>query len=97
LPADYSLQKFKDKTLDYSFCDHSRETEIWGEATNVKRFIDTINVSSKGWVQPYNNARWIDLNASFPKSGIYFADVCHFSPAGIREFARLVCGEMESM
>ena len=95
LPVDYSLPKFKNKTLDYNFCDHSRETEIWGTGANVKRFIDTINVSSKAWVEPYPNARWIDLNAHYPKGGKYFADVCHFSPEGIREFAGMVCGEVK--
>ena len=97
LPADYSLNKFENKTLDYTFCDHSRETEIWGEAANVKRFIDSINNASRIWVQPYTNATWIDLNARFPKEGKYFADVCHFSPTGIHQFASMVCNELDSL
>lgn len=95
LPANYSLQGFERKTLDYTFCDHSRETEIWGTPQNVSRFIDSVNAESKVWVTPYQNARWIDLYSEFPKSGDYFADVCHFSPKGIHRFAYLVCNELD--
>jgi len=97
LPANYSLQKFEDKTLDYTFCDHSRETEIWGLSQNVGRFIDTINAGSKEWVSVSPNAKWIDLQAQFPKNGSYFADVCHFSPKGIHEFASIACKELDSV
>jgi hypothetical protein len=97
LPSDYSLQKFQNKTLDYSFCDHSRETEIWGTPQNVSRFIDSINVDSKAWVSPYKNARWADLYTQFPKTGEYFADICHFSPKGIHQFAAMACSALDSM
>jgi len=97
LPANYTLQKFHDKTLDYSFCDHSRETEIWGLSQNVSRFIDTVNVGSKTWLSPSAHVKRVDLNAKFPKDGSYFADVCHFSPKGIRRFAELTCRELDSL
>lgn len=97
LPADYTLQKFRDKSLDYSFCDHSRETEIWGTPKNVSAFIDSVNTQSKDIVSQYNNSEWFDLYSQFPKSGPYFADICHFSPKGIHQFASIVCNEMDSV
>ncbi len=92
----YTLQKFHDKTLDYTFCDHSRETEIWGQVQNVSTFIDTINAASKSWIAPYKNARRADINAGFPKEGKYFADICHFSPQGIHYFASMACSQLDS-
>ena len=96
LPANYSLQAFHKRTLDYTFCDHSRETEIWGEPKNVSSFIDTINTKSKAWTAPYNNVRWVDLYTEFPRGGPYFADICHFSPKGIHQFATIVCKQLDS-
>ena len=97
LPANYTLQKFEDKTLDYSFCNHSRETEIWGVPANVSAFIDSVNLNSRQWVGVHNGATWVDLSAQFPKNGLYFADICHFSPQGIHEFAGIVCGQLDSV
>ena len=97
LPADYSLQKFQAKTLDYTFCDHSRETEIWGLARNVGRFIDTVNHSSRSWLSQYPHAHWVDAQAAIPKEGKSFADVCHFSPVGIHQFAGVTCKELDSL
>jgi hypothetical protein len=96
LPANYSLEAFQNKSLDYTFCDHSRETEIWGLPQNVGRFIDTINTESKIWTSPYNNVRWVDLYSAFPKEGIYFADICHFSPRGIHQFASAACKQLDT-
>ena len=97
VPSGYSGLKFRNKSLDYSFCDHSRETEIWGSPQNVSRFIESINADSKIWVKPYKNAHWADLGAQFPKSGEYFADICHFSPKGIQKFAAIACTGLDSI
>ncbi len=94
---EYSLEKFRARKLDYTFCDHSRETEIWGRAENVSRFIDSVNYNSKVWVGKYPNTKWVDLYSSFPRSGGYFADICHFSPKGIHEFAAIVCNQLDSL
>jgi len=97
LPADYTLQKFRDKKLDYTFCDHSRETEIWGTGENVSRFIDSVNRNSKAWVSGYSNASWYDMYKAYPKTGDNFADICHFSPKGIYEFAGITCRQLDSV
>ena len=97
LPADYSLQKFQAKTLDYTFCDHSRETEIWGLARNVGRFIDSVNHNSRSWLSQYPHAHWTDMQAAIPKEGKSFADVCHFSPVGIHQFAGVTCKELDTL
>ena len=97
LPTNYSLKAFREKKLDYSFCDHSRETEIWGKPENVEGFINMINSSSKSWLAGRSNVRWFDLDSRFPKSGVYFADVCHFSPMGIPQFATIACSQIDSI
>lgn len=97
LPADYSLQKFKNRSLDYAFCNNSRETEIWGQPKNVAGLIDNINDSSLNWVSTHKNATYIDIRNSFPKEGQYFADVCHFSPVGVDLFAIDVVHQLDSI
>ena len=97
LPADYSIKSFREKKLDYRFCDHSRETEIWGKPANVEGFINVVNSSSKAWLAGRPQVRWFDLDSGFPKNGVYFADVCHFSPKCIQQFAAIACMQLDSV
>jgi hypothetical protein len=95
LPADYTLEKFKNKSLDYTFCNRSRETEIWGQPAYVANFINLANLTSAHVVMNHKNASYEDLTGEFPRRGKYFADICHFSPDGLDLFANLLCKRVE--
>lgn len=94
-PKNYSLQNFRSKTLDYSFCNHSRETEIWGLAPNVSGFIDAANAAAQQQLSGVPGCSFEDLRMAFPNEGKYYADICHFSPEGLTQFAALLNSRIE--
>lgn len=94
LPKDYSLEKFKKRELNYDFQQNSRETEIWGEPTNVTHFLD----SSNSILQKTCNAQCYYL--ALPNISInpkFFADICHFSPSGLSAFCKQLAQEINAI
>lgn len=87
IPENYTFEKFVNKQLDYNYHENSREVEVWGIPKNVSEYMKVLN---EGIINEYtvNNHKNINLlmveNAL--NQGIFFADVCHFSEEGIREF-----------
>jgi len=94
LPADYSLERFKEKKLDYRFAPNSRETEIWGRPDNVSGFLNSSNqiVTS---VASFDSAAYLDIRSMMKKPS-YYADICHFSPEGLSLFSDLIAEKIES-
>lgn len=90
LPVDYSLNDFETRKLNYTFCNRSRETEIWGHPENVVSFIDSANLVANQLSLGFPNSTYVDLRTEMTESGEHFADICHFSKAGLNLFAKLL-------
>ena len=84
-----TLEKFKRGDLDYTFQKNSRETEIWGHPHNVTRFIDAVNDSCVQWLKDYPGIVSVPMHL-FPAQKQQFADVCHFTTAGMDTLASIV-------
>jgi len=93
LPSDYSLGKFKSQELDYDFQHNSRETEIWGKPQHVADFLTATNASLSNHDE--TNCVFYDMNDSLRGNPKFFADICHFSPAGLAQFTYLLAREIE--
>jgi hypothetical protein len=91
LPADYSIEKFKSKTLDYS--SHGSPVEMWGKPENVSAGINKHNEIVKELATTNSeNVLFIDMDKNIPKGKTYFNDICHFTHAGSEKFADEVMG-----
>jgi hypothetical protein len=93
IPSNYTLKRFKDKQLDYTFQHNSREIEIWGFPKNVSAFLDSANIIV-GNIATTSGSQYLDIRPEVQNNGNYFADVCHFSPAGLSVFAGSVSQEI---
>lgn len=85
VPEDYSLTKFKSKSLDYDL--HLLPIELWGSPENVVSGIAAHNRVIESLADRYNNVTLIDQNMLIPKRGQYFNDICHLTHQGSKVFA----------
>jgi len=86
IPKDYSLTRFKEKTLDFEL--HRHPIEIWGEPENVKAGISAHNevIENIARSKSSDNLKIIDQNKLIPKDGKYFDDICHLTYQGSEMF-----------
>lgn len=85
LPQDYTLEKFKSKSLDYQ--KHSCPVELWGNRDNVKEGIKKHNeIVRKIAAKNFSNVHFVDQENLIPQQKLYFDDVCHFTLAGSEKF-----------
>jgi hypothetical protein len=96
IPSDYTLKKFKCKRLDYTYQKNSREIEIWGWPKNISSFLDSADIVVKR-IATDNNVPYLNIRPEFEGKSLYFADICHFSPAGLTSFSDLVSREILSL
>jgi hypothetical protein len=88
VPADYSLEKFEAKSLDYGR--HMSPLEVWGEPQNVITGLLTHNkvIRDTAWDSPpETQVMLVDMNSLIPKDGEHFNDVCHLTYVGAEKFA----------
>ncbi|MFI5218185.1 MAG: hypothetical protein ACHQNT_01765 [Bacteroidia bacterium] len=96
LPANYSLEKFKSKSLDYS--NHGSPVEIWGKPENVVAGIEMHNrIVKQLAVTNAGNVLFIDMETKLPKGKKYFNDICHFTHTGSEKFADEVMGVIKEL
>jgi hypothetical protein len=79
IPADYSLEKFQERSLDYRM--HRLSIEEWGQPEDVMKTVAAHNsiVKQRG---AEHGVQVVDLAATIEPSGANFNDVCHLSRAG---------------
>lgn len=83
VPADYSLDKFNKKMLDYGL--HRSPIEIWGTPKNVVKGIKVHNQVVKTLAHNLGTY-FVDMEKLIPKQGKYFEDICHLTHAGSEKF-----------
>ena len=91
LPDDYTREKFELGALDYSSGPgvFATPTEIWGIPENVEKGIRQHNEVIRRIVDtPEKDLIFVDQEKLIPKSGKYFTDICHLTPAGNKLFAQ---------
>lgn len=79
LPADYSLEKFRAKELDYA--SHALPVEIWGSAANVAKAVEAHNDAVRR-VCREQGVVLVDVASAAPQDREHFNDCCHLTEAG---------------
>ncbi len=84
----YSEERFLAGELDYGR--HTSPVELWGDPRWVTAGIETHNRITREIAAASPNAQLVDLEASMPRSGEYFDDVCHLTARGSAAFSAAV-------
>jgi hypothetical protein len=90
VPDDYSYQRFEERALDYRYERRFVPLEVWGQADHVILGLREHNRVLHRLGQTDLVARFVDVDASIPKEGRYWSDVCHLSGKGAQLFARVI-------
>ena len=94
VPADYSLDRFNKKVLDYG--QHLSPIEIWGTPQNVVKGIEAHNQVVRTLAQNFCTC-FVDMEKLIPKEGKYFEDICHLTHAGSEKFVENVLPLVEKI
>jgi hypothetical protein len=88
IPADYTQERFRNQTLDYSFRSDARScnVESWGRPQYVAAAIDAQNEGIRDLAGEHPEAFFVDQQQAMPEDGRLFVDPCHFTDAGSRQF-----------
>ena len=86
VPADYSLEKFMAKELDYG--KHGSPLEIWGEPANVVAGMAAHNAVIRSVAARSKGAIFVDQAKRMPGGAANFDDCCHLTDAGCRLFVQ---------
>jgi hypothetical protein len=86
LPADYTLENFIEKKLDYD--GHAWPVEIYGDPQSILKGIRTHNEISRELAAKYPKAILLDFANLLPSQGVFFQDICHLTPDGCREMGK---------
>lgn len=96
LPPDYTLEKFSAGELDYAPQAEARcAAELWGRPADVARTMELQNAAIRELARENPAARFLDLDAKFPRTGVHFVDPCHLTPAGCVRFVEILWPEIE--
>lgn len=87
VPEDYSLERFKARSLDYAA--HRLPVELWGEPRNVVAGLKAHNEVIRK-VAADSGVMLVDMARVIPRDRIHFDDVCHLTRAGSDRFAEAV-------
>jgi hypothetical protein len=79
LPANYSLQAFLEKQLDYD--EQKWPVEIYGQPENVVKAIQAHNNVIQSFSK-HDNLLLLDFQPKVPQNGLYFHDICHLTEKG---------------
>lgn len=89
VPQDYSLSRFREKTLDYGR--HITPIEMWGDPVCVIKGIKVHNQVVRD-LSTRPGVIFVDQEKLIPKKGIYFEDVCHLTEKGAQNFVDHILG-----
>jgi len=88
IPANYTLERFRDRTLDYSFRTDGRSSaaEIWGKPQYVVAALEAQNAAIRDLAALHSEVLFVDERELTPEQGRLFADPCHLTDEGSRLF-----------
>lgn len=97
LPADYSLEAFKQQRLDYQYRSDRRSclAEMWGEPDNVRRTLAAHNEVLRELAREHPDAPFVDQEAGIPPKGKNFVDLCHLTDEGSRLWVENLLPELD--
>jgi lysophospholipase L1-like esterase len=85
VPANYSLEAFNAKQLDYGL--HLTPIEAWGSREHVTAGVAAHNAIIRRLAAQHPGVRLVDQATLMQGAPQYFNDVCHFTIAGAVKFA----------
>lgn len=94
VPQNYSIEKFKNKDLDY--CNYKSPIEMWGAKENVIKGIKTHNKLICDNFK-FKYAHIIDMDSLIGKNKKNFDDICHFTKDGSKEFVSIIIKTFEKI
>jgi hypothetical protein len=88
IPADYTRERFRNRTLDYSYRPDGRscDAETWGKPPYVAAAVAAQNSALRALTDEHPEILFVDERAAMPEEGRLFVDPCHLSKEGSREF-----------
>jgi hypothetical protein len=88
IPVDYTQERFRKQTLDYSFRADGRScnVESWGKPQYVAAAVDAQNEAIRNLAAEHPEAFFVDEQELMPAEGRMFVDPCHFTEEGSRRF-----------
>ncbi|MGE5194901.1 MAG: hypothetical protein ACM3U2_20605 [Deltaproteobacteria bacterium] len=88
IPADYTQERFRDRTLDYAFRADGRscDAETWGKPRYVAAAIDVQNDALRALMEEHPEMLFVDERKAMPEQGRLFVDPCHLTEDGSRQF-----------
>jgi hypothetical protein len=87
VPDNYSLERFTNKSLDYST--HMSEIELWGTPRNVVRGLLMHNKAIRDTAEK-SEVLFVNMHEKMPRGGAYFQDICHLTEAGSGQFVDIL-------
>ncbi len=100
IPDGYDRGRFEERDLDYGFGVGSYPVEFWGRPPNVARGLAVHNDIVRALARR-RRTLFVDLEASMPRDGKHFRDVCHLMPEGgdhlAAEVVRALAGKPERL
>jgi hypothetical protein len=92
LPANYSLDAFKAKTLDYA--KHLCAAEQWSTPDAVVRGLEAHNAAVRR-IAARHHTLFVDVASRMPPGRLCFDDPCHLTPEGCRQFVELIVAGLD--
>lgn len=88
IPANYTLERFRDRTLEYSFKKDGRscEAEMWGKPPYVVAAMEAQNAAIRELAALHPEVFFVDERELTPEHGRLFVDPCHLTDEGSRQF-----------
>ena len=94
LAPGYTIEKFKNRELDYGRGAYELQVEVWGNPEFVPRTIDAHNEAVRSIAQKYESITFVDQSRVVPRDGKHFTDICHLTDHGCRVFAENVAARV---
>lgn len=95
LPRGYTRERFDERQLDYSVSRVAMPVEVWGLPQHVVHGVDVHNRIIRDIAGNHAEVIFVDQEKAIPKSGRFFADICHLSVDGQRLLVENIMGALE--
>jgi hypothetical protein len=86
IPADYTPERFANRTLAYGFRLDGCGAELWGRPADVAATLDAQNAAIRELASSHPEAPFCDQQQVLPVQTRLFVDPCHLSDEGCRQF-----------
>ena len=95
IPADYTLERFKRRELDYG--KHAVPVEIWGNPFAVRKGVALHNSVIRALAIGDEAVLYVEQDDLIPKNGDHFDDVCHLTDKGSLQFVTNIMDALQDV